>query len=326
MQQAEVARLHVQLREAFTPSAPISEKDSLQGRETEINKVLDAVTNQGAHVAIFGERGVGKTSLAGLIEQFWIDLTKDVNILTVRVNCEPESTYEVIWGHVATELEVRMTPEQANQNVVFVEKLQNIKKGLVDPSTVRQAFETYKGFIIIIVDEFDRIVDDLTISRFADTIKGLSDYKTGATLVIVGVADTLEQLISDHASIERNLKQIPLPRLSTDDICSIVSSRYDEIELEYKEGIVEYMARFAHGFPYYAHLFGQSTGLATIGNGRTTVTIDDVSQGLIMAADSAEGSVKQSYYNAVSSNRPDSIHRDVLLACAVMPGDELGKL
>ena len=278
----------------------------------------------GAHAAIFGERGVGKTSLAGVIQEFWIDLNRDTNILTGRVNCEPLDDYITIWVHIADDLADRMTIEQRAQNPQFVEYITRMSGGEVDPSFVRRALQAYSGVAVIIIDEFDRLQDPETVQRFADTIKGLSDYAVDTTLVIVGVADTIDQLIADHASVDRSLTQILLPRFEANEIFSLVEGRYDSIGLGYEEGIINFIARLTHGFPYYAHLIGQSAGLATVKNEKMVIGLEDVLEGLAIATENAQESVKRSYYDAVSSTRTNSIHREVMLACALANQDEFG--
>jgi len=73
-----------------------------------------------------------------------------------------------------------------------------------------------KDFVIIL-DEFDRVHDEDSRVLMADTIKTLSDQLVSTTMVIVGVADDVNQLISSHASIDRNLVQVLMPRMSKSD-------------------------------------------------------------------------------------------------------------
>ena len=75
--------------------------------------------------------------------------------------------------------------------------------------------------LIIIFDEFDKIKRADLIAAMADTIKALSDYSVNATIFIIGVADSVDELIREHQSIERALIQIPMPRMSDDEIRGI---------------------------------------------------------------------------------------------------------
>jgi hypothetical protein len=64
-----------------------------------------------------------------------------------------------------------------------------------------------KAFIIVI-DEFDRIVDPEAMRLFSSTIKGLWDHLLDATFILVGVADTVDESIQDHASSTEELSSI----------------------------------------------------------------------------------------------------------------------
>jgi ATP-dependent Clp protease ATP-binding subunit ClpA len=48
--------------------APIDEEDLFAGRSHEVRRILEAVFARSKHVVLFGERGVGKTSLSNV---FW---------------------------------------------------------------------------------------------------------------------------------------------------------------------------------------------------------------------------------------------------------------
>ena len=50
----------------FTPGAPIDEYALFAGRQPQIQKISDTVVSKGRHAVLFGERGVGKTSLASI--------------------------------------------------------------------------------------------------------------------------------------------------------------------------------------------------------------------------------------------------------------------
>ena len=49
------------------PRLPITTKELFAGRWDELTTLADAVRQPGLHVAIYGERGVGKTSLANVV-------------------------------------------------------------------------------------------------------------------------------------------------------------------------------------------------------------------------------------------------------------------
>jgi hypothetical protein len=56
----------------FTPWTPVSTRAAFSGRYDEIIKVTGAVAQPGRHVILYGERGVGKTSLANIFSELLV--------------------------------------------------------------------------------------------------------------------------------------------------------------------------------------------------------------------------------------------------------------
>lgn len=61
----------LKLREVFSPSAPIQTRDLFYGRIKQINKVVETINENGKHTVLYGERGVGKTSLANIMVELF---------------------------------------------------------------------------------------------------------------------------------------------------------------------------------------------------------------------------------------------------------------
>ena len=55
--------------EVFTPATPIDRVDLFAGRAIQRSQVIDAVFRPGTHAILYGERGVGKTSLASVLAE-----------------------------------------------------------------------------------------------------------------------------------------------------------------------------------------------------------------------------------------------------------------
>src|SRR5207237_5729880 len=57
------------LAQVFSPPRPIDVPDSLFGRRALMYRVTDAVNTAGLHVILYGDRGIGKTSIAKVLAQ-----------------------------------------------------------------------------------------------------------------------------------------------------------------------------------------------------------------------------------------------------------------
>src|ERR1700722_4968405 len=80
----------------FTPNAPINRKDLFAGRTPQIQNLLNAIFQRGQHAIIYGERGVGKTSLANIISD-WMPALEKYNYQIVKSNCPASSSYSSLW-------------------------------------------------------------------------------------------------------------------------------------------------------------------------------------------------------------------------------------
>jgi hypothetical protein len=81
----EYAALYGNIGTVFTPASPINDFQLFAGRLNQISCVFDAITEVGKHIILFGERGVGKTSLANILSEKIRFPGR--NILFKRVNC-----------------------------------------------------------------------------------------------------------------------------------------------------------------------------------------------------------------------------------------------
>jgi len=109
---------------------------------------------------------------------------------------------------------------------------------------------------IIIIDEVDRIKDQRTTALLADTIKNLSDHSVAATLVLVGVADSVDELIAEHQSVERSLLQVHMPRMSWEELSEILDKGLERLDMTIEKKAKHRIVSLSEGLPHYTHLLG----------------------------------------------------------------------
>ena len=327
IEEADLVRLKVELATTFSPSAPIRSIDLFAGRMHQIRQSVAAVGQLGQHAILFGERGVGKTSLAGLVHEFWSDFAKDRGgVFPVRYNCDSADTYGSIWANIVEniidlfEKVGDTTPSGATWEALTSE----FSLGLATPHNVRRLLDIANKTFVVVIDEFDQVTDPDTIKLFASTIKNMSDNLSRSTLILVGVADTVDELIEDHASIDRALVQILMPRMRGSELTEIIRKTYDLIGMEAEEDILKHMGRLAQGLPHYAHRFGQEAGLAAVERNSRGVGKEDVGEAIRKAISHTNETIRSAYQRATTSPQKDAIFKQVLLACALAGGDELG--
>lgn len=317
--------LAAQAMALFSPSGPVTEEDLFAGRVAQMQAVISATNQAGQHAVVFGERGVGKTSLAATI----VDIHHRSGRVAVRTNCDGTDDFSSIWRKALDEIQLEREISGIGFGADTSKLVSSLAESLpqdekVSPNDVRKLLtvlgRTTKA--VIFLDEFDRIDDEETRSLFADTIKTLSDQLVPVTLVLVGVADNVDELVQEHRSVERALIQIHMPRMSSEELSEIVN-RVRTIALEMDRDARREITHLSQGLPQYAHQLAQYAAVAAIARGTRAVTLVDVEKAIAKALEQAQESVASAYHRATMSTR-ETLYREVLLACALAPGDDLG--
>lgn len=172
------------------------------------------------------------------------------------------------------------------------------------------------------IDELDRLEDDDTLTALADTIKTLSDHTVESTLVLVGVARSIGELIGEHASIVRALVQIEMPRMRIEELGAIVTKGCKQADIAAKQDAIGDIAALSEGLPHYTHLLALHAALRTVQEDRAEITGSDVQQAIPKAVD--RHTILSDYQRATRSARKDALFSEVLLACALAPKNQLG--
>lgn len=314
----------IEIQEAFSPGAPVQEKDLFSGRQTQIEALENAVLQRGRHAILYGERGVGKTSLANILSLVLYKPNK--TLIYVRVNADPQETFTSLWKKVFKRLSFEIIRNDSTATIKTIAEETPDRLSPDDIQLILSEFnESYTP--IIVIDEFDRVVDESTTQLMADTIKALSDYSVNATVIIVGVADLVSSLISGHESITRCLVEIKMPRMSNEELKQLIITRYTRCGLTTDQDAVWKIIYLSKGLPYFAHLLGMKVALHCLNNKKLFISHSDVDKALESTVLEVDQSIKEKYIKAISSQRGDmeTLYPAVLLACACAQTDELGR-
>jgi len=324
---AEQEELFADPAQIFTPTAPIDERSLFKGRHNQIKQVIRAISQKGQHAILFGERGVGKTSLANVISSFLQGPHQPGNILSPRVNCDSLDTFESIWTKALDEIWMHRKMRRAGFGPDSDTSYSSTEllAGTVTPDSVRRALTiiSANALPILIIDEFDRLPKDVK-RGVADTIKTLSDHAVPATVVLVGVADSVGELIEEHESVERALVQVHMPRMSYREIEEIIQTGLARLNLEIMPSALQRICTLAQGLPHYAHLIGLEAATIALERQSQAIDLELMSAAIKLAIDASQESVKRTWHQAISSPRKDNLFADVLLACALAQTDDLG--
>lgn len=312
--------------QVFSPRTPISLRELFAGRSKQINALVEAVSHAGLHAVIHGERGVGKTSLANIVGPLLraLELQRtpagEQSRIIARVNANSSDTFASCWSKVFDEI----TWEEGRPTIGFNPAVQSRVVRLRDafglPSElsvddVRRTL-SFLPRSVFVIDEFDRIPRRQS-APFTDLIKALSDNAVASTIIIVGVSSTVDGLLRDHASIGRAIVQIPMPRMSADELGEILNNAQQSLGVSFEPAASQRIVKLSQGLPHYTHLVGLYAVRAAASRRSATIEPGDVQSAIQQAVESADQAIADAYRLATRSAQSGALHESVLLACAL---------
>lgn len=166
----------------------------------------------------------------------------------------------------------------------------------------------YKG-ILFIIDEFDVLKDK---TGFASLIKTCSDDYV--KFMIVGIASTISELIEEHQSINRQIKNIEVRKMTDEEMWGIIvnAERFLGKEIEFTDEATELIINKSDGFPYFTHLLGSEALLNAYENGSRKIdmrTMEYVFNNI------TSGKLNTMYEEAYHKVIKSSKQKEILLKC-----------
>lgn len=313
------------LDRSFRPNAPIRDEELFAGRARQLVAVSDICQDPGRHGVIFGERGVGKTSLAYVSG----DYQKRLGNIWIRVACDTSDDFVSIWGKFFEALallpKVRAQEYGGLATVIAIAEEIYAASDTTSPGSVLKGLQVLADLVGVVAcfDEFDRVQDPDTSVLMADAMKTVSDQLIGATIIIVGVADTVDSLISSHLSIQRAMSQVRMPRMTSEEIEEIIQNGYAAARLGMTDQVKSWLIDVPQGLPYFAHLIAREAGRSALRRGSDLVEGLDWGAAVQEAVLLTDQSIVRTYSEAIASSHK-TIFEEVLLAAALAPTDDLG--
>ena len=321
LESQEFQALYTRASEVFSPSAPIDQRNLFAGRLEQLSVLIDTLHNKGQHAVIYGERGVGKTSLVSILSNLNVTTT-------VRQNCHQDDTFSRLWARAFAGVTYEVPRPQMGFTAEVRTEIASMAQHLRDsqhvtPDEVIAVLRRFRVPLAFVFDEFDQLEDKKVAQSFAEVIKALSDYAVPSKLVLVGVGDTVDSLIGYHASVERAIRQVRMPRMKTDELGEIITKALTQLGMKCTSQARARIVRLSQGLPHYVHSLGLQAVRSAIHAATTDVTMEAVDTGINQALGHASQSLLNSYLKATSSPQKESLYKHVLLSCALAKTGDL---
>ena len=266
-----LARRRLALRDALGASQPVIARERFAGRHDALAQLIAAIEQQRVHVVVYGERGIGKTSLVHV----FADTAREARYLVIYGSCGTEARFDTMFRAFASKIpmlyhrDVLPTAVDNDAHATFDSELPD---GDFGPREVSDLFADVVGTrVVLILDEYDRVLDPGFRRDVAELIKNLSDRAARVQLVLTGVAQNLDELVGYAPSIRRNIIGLPMRPLTQPEVRSVLALGEAGAEIRYSDEVVEMIATMAGGSPYLVRLLGHRAGMAALDQNRVVV-------------------------------------------------------
>jgi archaellum biogenesis ATPase FlaH len=268
--EAEFAKI---LHTHLSPSTPIQSEEHLYGRDAQIQRIKEALYSPGRTIFIYGDRGVGKTSLAQTIAfahqssahdpiikacssrttfgELVLNIGEDLRDMTAPSDTTAKLGYKLPKGFGTAELEVKHAKHKVESSEAAAMDLNHAV------TLLSRAVADRQGDTVVVVDEFDQISNDSERAAFADFIKQIGDQQLRLRFIFCGVAESLEKLLGAHKSCHRYIESVEVTQLSWDARQAIVDSAANALGVTVGKHPSYRIAAISDGFPHYVHLISE---------------------------------------------------------------------
>lgn len=275
----DLHRARLALAEALAPSQPVTSSERFAGRTDTLEALIAAIEQSRAHVVLYGERGIGKTSLIHV----FAETAREARYLVFYGSCGVEASFDEMFRAFAARIpllfhaDISPTADEEEHQRSFADL---VGEGALDPRELADLFGRIVGTrVILILDEYDR-VEDVTFRRnVAELIKNLSDRAARVQLVLTGVASSLEELVGFTPSIRRNLVGLGVGPMDEAAMNEILDRAEAATGLRFAAGARARITRMSAGSPYLVRLLGSRAAALALDAERVEVSPADVVAG-----------------------------------------------
>ena len=304
----------------FTPSTPIGAAELFSGRQKQIQRLIDTVAEPGRHAIVYGEPGVGKTSLAQIMQH--VVPIGNHRMTYVRKAAFSSDTFSSIWMSVFRDIRHIMDLGEGPKSYAVSEAYQN---GVTPSDVVRElSYFSDRDVPIIVIDEYNLVKVKDQSRQMAETIKAISDDGLNVTIILVGISDTVENLIEGHGSLTRCAEEVLMPRMTSHEMQILLESRMTRLGMKISGDAKWKIINLSKGLPSFAHSLGKGATLSAIDSRSLSITERNVDYSIEEFLRGSQNSLKSDYELAVRSNQERARFRQILTACALAITDESG--
>lgn len=320
------ARFAKVIKYHFSASEPVSNHELLRGRGDVLTTIERAFTTNGRHIFVFGDRGVGKTSLARSAATWH----QPSELGLKAVQCEKANSAYAVMRDIASQILPASGSLDISRKVKFAipglsfEQTSQLATGTIPEfrsvneafAVIRKLASRYSDPPVVIIDEYHKLPTNENRETVAEFVRGVSDQEIPIRFIICGVAKTLDEMVSRDPSHGRFLKPLQLEPIPIDAREEILRAAALDLGLTLDRETVVRTAVISDGYPYYVKLIGEHLFWAMLDDPAVPSQSTHVhfEKALLGAAEDAEANFKEVYETATMKYKDE--YAEVLWAFA----------
>ena len=320
--QDAVERRLARLSEIFTPSRPKRADHHFAGRESTLVRIAGVIQDQKSHVLIYGQRGLGKTSLANVAGGRFADAGYSV----VRYACGTDNVFADMARGLLQRLPHDVLAAAAIDPEAWRAEIREADRAGLTPTRLIELLSLFTDErLLMIVDDLDNITDSGFHRSLIETLKGVSDQALPVGFLMVGVAENIQVLVGEDPRLERNTVAIQLPFMARGEIEALVNRGMSDCGLDCDESITAVIATLARGLPFVAQTLCLHAASRAIREGEETVSHASLNHALARVLDEIDPRIRDLYERTTR----DESHRmmvDLLFCLSAARHDAHGRV
>lgn len=339
----------IKILNAFRPSTEAVSPKIFAGREAEVLALTDAMITEGLCPLIYGDRGLGKSSLAYQTARIALGDNSLLTLLGKPERAIPASEILCpIWLSCSDDIKTKndlieaiinngkgftKLPPESGNNIKEIFDNGDIDLGNYRYEAQKEVEASGRSFsnlsseekfsivsnkiknklkckLLFIIDELDRAHNTNGLGSF---IKNNSS--TSTKFLLVGVSNSISSLLKDHSSVERQLLPVPVKEMISKELIEIVNKTVKNLDVNGIKIEVDKMAMInlinaADGFPWFVHVLGQSSLVDMWDSGKVTILDIHISNAI---QNLATNRFAQSFNDIYTKAIKDSVQREKVL-------------